>query len=281
MSIIKEGSSGLEVQILQRDLSILNYNTAIDGNFGPATTTALKQFQRDKNLTIDGIVGANTWALLDYLVPHGIDISHHNTGIDCSNLPPHIQFVYCKASQGKSFKDGTFQSNIQKLKQKNVINGAYHFITFNATAIEQVDNFLSSGYDFSNAATLPPALDVEWQVGANGAETNALNQYIKNHQQECINLVADILRLVAEKTSRTPIVYTAKSFMSEFLHNTTAFSNYPLWIPAYQDTPPGLPPGWNKYTIWQYFGASDGSAGISDRNVFNGNFDDLKAFANA
>ncbi|WP_279232058.1 peptidoglycan-binding domain-containing protein [Clostridium sp. HBUAS56017] len=33
----------------------------IDGNFGNGTANAVVQFQRDNNLSADGIVGRNTW----------------------------------------------------------------------------------------------------------------------------------------------------------------------------------------------------------------------------
>jgi peptidoglycan hydrolase-like protein with peptidoglycan-binding domain len=35
-----------------------------DGDYGPATAQAVKNLQTDKGLTVDGIVGANTWANL-------------------------------------------------------------------------------------------------------------------------------------------------------------------------------------------------------------------------
>ncbi len=35
-----------------------------DGKFGKATENAVKAFQRDQELTVDGIVGPATWAML-------------------------------------------------------------------------------------------------------------------------------------------------------------------------------------------------------------------------
>jgi peptidoglycan hydrolase-like protein with peptidoglycan-binding domain len=41
----------------------MSYNQ-IDGIFGPQTKTAVEEFQGEDHLTVDGIVGPNTWAAL-------------------------------------------------------------------------------------------------------------------------------------------------------------------------------------------------------------------------
>ncbi|MFH7024160.1 MAG: peptidoglycan-binding protein [Heteroscytonema crispum UTEX LB 1556] len=58
--ILQHGSTGADVERLQRDLSQLGYQLAVDGNFGEATDKAVKKFQQDHNLTVDGIVGPQT-----------------------------------------------------------------------------------------------------------------------------------------------------------------------------------------------------------------------------
>ncbi|MGL4107269.1 glycoside hydrolase family protein [Clostridium sp. LP20] len=59
---IKRGAKGSITKLLQEKLGI---NT--DGNFGPATEAAVKQFQRNNGLIADGIVGKNTWNKLIYM----------------------------------------------------------------------------------------------------------------------------------------------------------------------------------------------------------------------
>lgn len=59
------GSINNYVLILQDDLNTLGYNTnGLDGIFGSATDTSVKSYQRSKGLTVDGIVGCNTWRSL-------------------------------------------------------------------------------------------------------------------------------------------------------------------------------------------------------------------------
>ncbi len=44
------------------------FDIAVDGDYGPETRSAIEDFQRDAGLTVDGLVGTNTWqALVDRL----------------------------------------------------------------------------------------------------------------------------------------------------------------------------------------------------------------------
>jgi Putative peptidoglycan binding domain len=62
---ICQGATGPTVRWAQYLLARRTLSSnQIDGIFGPVTKTAVEQFQRDSRLTIDGIVGAATWAAL-------------------------------------------------------------------------------------------------------------------------------------------------------------------------------------------------------------------------
>lgn len=280
MQTLSIGSAGSEVFMLQRALSFLNYSLAIDGNFGPGNQAAVRQFQTDHQLVADGIAGPATWAVLDNLVPQGMDISHFNGLINFAQLSPHIQFVYCKASQGAGFKDPTLSSNMASIRQQGLIFGAYHFLTFQDSAAVQMQNFLSCGIDFRAPGTLPPVLDIEWQVSSNDAQSQAMNQYILNNKNACVQLIQDCLTQLSAATGRIPMIYTAKSFWTEYFNGVT-FPDYPLWVPSYQSNPPGLFGSWQAYTFWQYSGAGavTGVAGQVDQDLFNGNKAALNALA--
>lgn len=60
---VKKGSSNTNVMLLQEFLNSNGYNCGtVDGVFGSKTEKAVKTWQKDHNLTVDGIVGPKTWA---------------------------------------------------------------------------------------------------------------------------------------------------------------------------------------------------------------------------
>ncbi|MFD7401671.1 glycoside hydrolase domain-containing protein [Streptomyces sp. NPDC059866] len=62
---VQSGSTGDRVKAAQCLLKAAGYDPgAPDGIFGPATTTAAKNFQTSRGLTADGVVGPKTWTAL-------------------------------------------------------------------------------------------------------------------------------------------------------------------------------------------------------------------------
>ena len=59
------GSQGSSVTELQKLLNNHGYSLAEDGIFGDQTKSAVQDFQKNKGLEVDGIVGVNTWGTLD------------------------------------------------------------------------------------------------------------------------------------------------------------------------------------------------------------------------
>lgn len=65
MAVLKLGSSGPDVVVLQTKLKQLGFDpNGVDGNFGPGTLSALIAFQKSKGLSPDGQAGPNTMAAL-------------------------------------------------------------------------------------------------------------------------------------------------------------------------------------------------------------------------
>lgn len=69
---VKNGSTGDDVEYLQKRLNKMRTYLGLeyaklteDGVFGANTDKAVKAFQADRKLAVDGIVGKNTWAALE------------------------------------------------------------------------------------------------------------------------------------------------------------------------------------------------------------------------
>lgn len=79
---LKRGMKGEYVTLLQTKLKNQGYSLGscgVDGDFGSATEKAVKQFQKDHGLTVDGVVGSKTWAALENGTPvqyYTVTITH-------------------------------------------------------------------------------------------------------------------------------------------------------------------------------------------------------------
>ena len=60
--VLKRGSKGESVKTLQEFLKL-----TADGDFGPKTEAAVKEWQKSNGLMVDGIVGPKTWAAMGIL----------------------------------------------------------------------------------------------------------------------------------------------------------------------------------------------------------------------
>lgn len=63
--LLKKGSKGIDVKVVQGFLYLQQ-----DGIFGDLTEEAVKEFQKENNLVVDGIVGDKTWSKLHSQFTH-------------------------------------------------------------------------------------------------------------------------------------------------------------------------------------------------------------------
>ncbi|MFF2652058.1 peptidoglycan-binding protein [Streptomyces sp. NPDC058045] len=61
ISTVREGDSGDAVRAAQTALNKFGYGLAVDGEFGSGTASAVTSFQGDKGLSVDGVIGPDTW----------------------------------------------------------------------------------------------------------------------------------------------------------------------------------------------------------------------------
>lgn len=88
---LKKGMSGSEVETLQSNLKKLGYfEDSVTGFFGTVTENAVKKFQEEHRLTVDGIAGDETLAYIDKLlnptITAGIVLKKGMSGDDVAAL---------------------------------------------------------------------------------------------------------------------------------------------------------------------------------------------------
>jgi len=87
---IQAGATGPDVRWLQFLLAVTHAtplsDTDIDGVFGPKTTQAVKDYQSENHLTVDGIVGPATWGSLHGGDPEPPNLAQGSHGSVVSKL---------------------------------------------------------------------------------------------------------------------------------------------------------------------------------------------------
>ena len=68
--LLRNGDRGNFVYLLQFILNQYGYNLSVDGIFGSRTLNAVRNFQQNNSLNVDGLVGPNTWRTLFTLPPY-------------------------------------------------------------------------------------------------------------------------------------------------------------------------------------------------------------------
>jgi peptidoglycan hydrolase-like protein with peptidoglycan-binding domain len=70
--VLQVGSTGLPVRRAQKRMSLVGYNVGgVDGRYGTTTEAAVKKLQQQRGLAVDGVVGPQTWSIIDSLENEG------------------------------------------------------------------------------------------------------------------------------------------------------------------------------------------------------------------
>jgi len=195
----------------------------------------------------------------------GIDISHHQEAINWQALKEEeISYVFCKATEGLTFRDKMFQENRLKATGIGIDVGAYHFFLNTVPGVDQAMNFISV---VPKTVPLPPVLDIE-----HGYFNRRKGKSKAQIQAE----ILDFLQTVTDHYGKKPIIY-ADPFIYYYLLRDIEFE-YSFWLDG-KFWRPILAPG-IKWTFWQFTnkGKLKGVNGFVDLNVFRGNEDDYERF---
>src|SRR5919199_6458803 len=97
-----------QVKYLQQQLNLFYHSyMSVDGDFGDITEEYVKKFQSDCSLTVDGIVGSQTWSYLDAIVPYSHS-QHSSLSQSSNNNPNEVKYLQARLNQLKrQGKSGT------------------------------------------------------------------------------------------------------------------------------------------------------------------------------
>lgn len=134
---------------------------------------------------------------------HGIDVSHHQGTVNWEKVATasddngaRVQFVFVKATQGKSHLDRKFRHNFRKAQQYGLVRGAYHYFSPGISGDEQAHHFINNVP--LEKGDLPPVLDVE-VLGRLKPETLRRE-------------VLEWLEMMEKRFGTPPIIYTYLTF---------------------------------------------------------------------
>lgn len=184
------------------------------------------------------------------------------------------KFAFIKATDGIEGDQKYFLEDSIAAAKAGLYVGSYHKAHPDRSATAQADQYVEAlqqrDEQISTDKTLPPVLDIELDNGLNPTQ---LQKWTK-----------DFLERVEEKTGETPMIYTYRWFWQNPMGNSTDFTDYPLWLAAYEDSAPtSLPGGWESMAFWQRSstGRVDGIPTNVDEDVFNGTETELQQLAAA
>jgi GH25 family lysozyme M1 (1,4-beta-N-acetylmuramidase) len=271
--------------------------------YSPAKTITVR--------SIPEISSANSLSIIDQLGPggriHGADVSrwqHPNDApINFEKMyRAGIRFVIIKASDTRDESDALALKYLimdrSAAQAAGIYTGFYHYaalpdvrtnreVIIDAQAQAQKVLWRLDSLGGYNERDLPYALDLENNCVRYSGGTCA--RYLPKSQ---ITLWAKtFLKIMKDKTDRTPILYSYPSFLEGAMVRDEELSQYPLWLAQYAINPanplaqPGLKAGgcfvhsWttadcsSTWIIWQY-----SSCGIAPKYGVPGNRLDLNVF---
>ena len=97
-----------QVKYLQQQLNLFYHSyISVDGYFSDITEEYVLKFQTDCCLTVDGIVGSQTWSYLDAIVPY-VNTHHSTLSQSNRNNPSEVKYLQARLNQAtRQGKSGT------------------------------------------------------------------------------------------------------------------------------------------------------------------------------
>lgn len=191
----------------------------------------------------------------------GIDISHHQKGIDLGAID--TDFVIIKATEGNGYTDEMCDTFYQKAKSLGKKLGVYHFARpdLGNSPEAEADWFVKETLGYHKEAMLI----LDWESG-NLQDTTWARKWLDR---------------VYSKTGVRPVIYMSASVMRSANWGDVVAGDYGLWVANYGTNDGTAQESvfdryplkyWSFYALWQYTstGKLNGYSGNLDLNYFSG-----------
>lgn len=174
-----------------------------------------------------------------------LDVSNWNDIQRFDGIKEKYGGVICKATEGATYIDPTFEWKVRNLKANGVRVGSYHFLRSTSTPEQQAQNFYNVISKFE--LDFLPVLDVE-ESGCT--------------EEMCVRFINEF-----KKYSDTDVVIYTGEYFGNTTFSTSFKKEHLFWIAKYSNNPPKFD---GKIIAWQYSenGVIDGIKGAVDMNYF-------------
>ena len=192
----------------------------------------------------------------------GIDVSKWQGTIDWDAVAQtDTRFVFIRASDGTNYLDEQFYRNWSEAERVGLLRGVYQYFRPDQDVASQAQILLERMGPMG-PGVLPPVIDVEEPDAASPAEWR--------------RTVGEWIDIVEGALGVRPIIYTGGYFWDGSV-DSSAWADYPLWVPHWGTDCPNLPTAWSDWVFHQDSdsGRVSGISGNVDTNWFNGSYQDL------
>lgn len=191
----------------------------------------------------------------------GVDLSHWNKNewSTKSNLWDIPQFALFKATEGKTYKDPCAREYFMSAKKHDILPGFYHYARpENNTPSEEAKHFYTRVCNITDGNIENVLLALDW-------EGNAL--------KEPLTWARDWLDIIYEATGIKPLFYCQRTFVKNC--GIIAAGDNGLWIADWRD----IEHREMDISPWKIWAIRQTEDKPFDTDIFNGDFDQLKAYA--
>ena len=259
---LKKGSAGIAVKNLQSFLNWYGCKLTVDGDFGSATQSAVKLFQKSEGISSDGIYGKNSYAKASAykgstsVKKKCIDTSYwqgkHSVD-DWQKVSKTCSHAIHKASFTEQAKfslnpDSTFATNVVNAFKAGLKCGAYHY----SQAITVAEAKKEANYLCDILDKYRPYIN--YYVVCDYEFGKRLNSKIGTKASEIANAFCDVVKA----RGYSPCIYANYTMLTKYLKAP----KHPVWVAQYNSTCSYK----GEKVLWQYTssGSVDGISGNVD-----------------